>query len=54
VPGEWGLEARWTLYVSLHESKRTTAASSLLKALAKETGPVGERARRVLDIENGG
>ena len=53
VPGEWGREARWTLYVSLRESGRTTAASTLLKALAKETGPLGERARRALDRENG-
>jgi hypothetical protein len=52
VPGKWGHEARWTLYVSLRESGRTTAASSLLQALAKEPGDVGGRARRVLDSMN--
>jgi hypothetical protein len=52
VPGEWGREARWTLYVSLRESRREAAATAVLRALAEETGDVGERARRALEDGN--
>lgn len=48
VPGEWGSEARWTLYVSLKQVGRTASADSLLGILAMETGQVGERARKAL------
>jgi hypothetical protein len=52
VPGQWGREAKWTLYVSLRESGQEGPAASLLHALAEDPGDVGERARRVLQSDS--
>jgi tetratricopeptide (TPR) repeat protein len=52
VPGEWGKEAQWTLYVSLRESGHQASADSLLHVLSVKSGEVGERARRHLQLEN--
>jgi hypothetical protein len=51
VPGEWGAEAQWTLYVALKESGRGSSADSLLQILATKTGGVGERARKLLQLQ---
>ena len=48
VPDPWGSEARWSLYVALKGSGRTTSADSLLRVLSEEPGEVGERARGIL------
>lgn len=48
VPGEWGGEAHWTLYVSLRATGKEARADSLLHILAGRSGEVGERARRLL------
>lgn len=48
VPGEWGKEARWTMYVALKGSGREASADSLLRLLATKPGEIGERARRFL------
>jgi TolA-binding protein len=48
LPDPWGVEARWTLYVSLRETGQEAKADSLLRVLAKEAGPVGDRARGLL------
>jgi hypothetical protein len=48
VPGEWGMEAQWTLYVALKESGRDARADSLLQILAAKPGGIGERARKLL------
>jgi hypothetical protein len=49
VPGEWGREAHWTLFVALKGAGRNAAADSLLQVLAKKSGEIGERARQVLE-----
>jgi hypothetical protein len=48
LPDPWGGEARWTLYVSLKEIDQEARADSLLRVLAKEAGPVGDRARALM------
>lgn len=48
VPGDWGMEAQWTLYIVLKESSREASADSLLQVLSVKPGEVGERARRIL------
>ncbi len=49
VPDPWGMEARWTLFLALRETGRPADADSLLHVLAREPGPVGERARMVIE-----
>jgi thioredoxin-like negative regulator of GroEL len=45
VPEPWKSEARWTLATALARTGRRAAADSLFDVLARETGPVGDRAR---------
>ncbi|MFC1572725.1 hypothetical protein ACFL6M_03910 [Candidatus Eisenbacteria bacterium] len=49
VPGVWGREAHWTLFVALEASGRKASADSLLQVLGQKSGEVGERARRLLE-----
>ncbi|MBU1702088.1 MAG: hypothetical protein KJ970_20165 [Candidatus Eisenbacteria bacterium] len=48
LPDPWGSEARWTLYIALKKSGRTSLADSLLNVLAAETGAIGDRARQLM------
>jgi hypothetical protein len=41
----WRSEARWNYYVALSGARRRAAADSMLRALAREPGVVGDRAR---------
>jgi hypothetical protein len=45
VPEPWKSEARWTLATALAHTDRHAAADSLFGVLAREAGPVGDRAR---------
>ncbi len=47
LPEPWGSETRWALWVALTQLKRTESADSLLAILVRESGDVGDRARRV-------
>jgi len=49
VPGEWGREAQWTMFVALEGAGREASADSLLQILAGKPGEIGQRARRVLE-----
>lgn len=49
VPGSWGREARWTLFVALKGAGRDASADSLLQILVRTPGEIGERARRVAE-----
>lgn len=51
VPGEWGLETQWTLYVALRESGQRARADSLLQITAELPGEIGARASRLLERE---
>ena len=48
VPGRWGIESYWTLYVALKRSGQASRADSLLKVLGDKPGELGERARQSL------
>ena len=45
VPEPWRSESRWELAVALARTGRTARADSLLAVLAREHGPVADRAR---------
>ncbi|MFH1573558.1 MAG: hypothetical protein ABIG68_06210 [Acidobacteriota bacterium] len=45
LPLPWRCEAEWTLYVALMRKGREAEADALLRAIAREPGAVGERAR---------
>jgi hypothetical protein len=45
VPEPWKSEARWTLATALARTGRRAAADSLFDLLAREKGPVADRAR---------
>jgi hypothetical protein len=51
VPDPWRNESRWNLYVALQGEGRASRADSLLETMAKEPGPIGQRAR---NIQQGG
>ena len=53
VPGEWAGEAQWTLYVAFRESGREASADSLVRILATKRGEVGDRARHLLNRQQG-
>ncbi len=48
VPGHWGSHAAWTLHEALVRSGSEQSADSLLRVMAGELGPDGDRARALL------
>jgi len=54
LPEPWRSEFRWTSYVTFSRCARKASADSLLRLLAAESGPVGDRAREVLAGKEGG
>jgi hypothetical protein len=48
IPDPWGSNAAWTLHESLRRSGQEQSADSLLRVLAGELGPDGDRARSML------
>ena len=45
LPGEWGAEAKWTLFVALSETGHAERARVVLAELERLAGEIGERAR---------
>jgi hypothetical protein len=48
LPAGWRSEAIWTFHIALREVGREAAADSLLQALAKKPGKIGQAARELL------